>query len=164
LNTPGLLSVGAVVAGDEEFCALASIVSGTIPLAGYAAFLSLGLNDQEWEAREALNGHLEGLSEQAFHKQAIHLARGYGWGESANPQKSLMVEAGMMREFRKMGNPYEVETEASGVRYVALQTGQPDPEYLKHGWTLVEAGPSWRVWTKSGALPKPVTNAVTTRQ
>jgi len=164
LNAPGLFPVGAVVAGDEEFCDLASIVSGTRPLAGYAAFLSLGLSDQEWEAREALNAHLEGLSEQDFHKQAIHLASGYGWGESANPQKSLTVEAGMMREFRKMEDRSELETEASGVRYVALQAKQPDPEYLKHGWSLVDAGPYWRVWTKSEALPKPVTDAVTTRQ
>jgi hypothetical protein len=164
LNAPGLFPVGAVVAGDEELCDLASIVSGTRPFAGYAAFLSPGLSDQEWEAREALNAHLEGLSEQDFRKKAIHLASGYGWGESANPQKSLSVEAGMMREFRKMEDPSEMETEASGVRYVALQAGQPDPEYLKHGWSLVEAGPYWRVWSKGEALSNPVTNARTTRQ
>jgi hypothetical protein len=70
----------------------------------------------------------------------------------------------MMREFRKMEDRSELETEASGVRYVALQARQFDPEYLKHGWSLVDAGPYWRVWTKSETLPKPVTDAVTTRQ
>jgi len=155
LNAPGLFPVGAVVAGDEEFCDLASIVSGTRPLAGYAAFLSLGLSDQEWEAREALNAHLEGLSEQDFRKQAIHLASGYGWGESASPQKSLRVQADMMREFTRMEDAPELETEASGVRYVALQASQPNPAYLKHGWSLVEAGPYWRIWTKSDGLLKP---------
>jgi len=164
LKASGMLPVGAIIGGDEKFCSLVTIVRGTRPLAGYAAFLSLGLSDQEWEAREALNAHLEGLSEQDFRRQAIHLASGYGWGESANPQKSLMVEAGMMREFRKMEDPSELETEASGVRYVALQARQPDPEYLKHGWSLVEAGPYWRVWTKSEALPKSATNAGTIRQ
>ncbi len=164
LDAPGLFPAGAVVAGDEEFCDLASIVSGARPLAGYAAFLSPALSDQEWEAREALNAHLEGLSEPDFRKQAIHLARGYGWGESANPQKSLSAEVGMMREFRKMEDPSALEAAASGVRYVALQAGQPDPEYLKHGWSLVDAGPYWRVWTRSEAVSKPVTDAGTTRQ
>jgi hypothetical protein len=164
LKASGILPVGAIIGGDEKFCGLVTIVRGTRPLAGYAAFLSLGLSDQEWEAREALNAHLEGLSEQDFRRQAIHLASGYGWGESANPQKSLMVEVGMMREFRKMEDPSELETEASGVSYVALQARQPDPEYLKHGWSLVEAGPYWRVWTKSEALPKSITNAGTIRQ
>jgi hypothetical protein len=161
LNAPGLFPVGAVVAGDEELCDLASIVSGTRPLAGYAAFVSLGLSDQEWETREALNAHLEGLSELDFRKQAFHLASGYGWGESVNPQKSLSVEAGMMREFRKIESPSELDAAASGVRYVALQAARPDPEYLKHGWSLVEAGPYWRVWSRSEAVFKPATNAGT---
>jgi hypothetical protein len=164
LKASGMLPVGAIIGGNEKFCGLASIVRGTRPLAGYAAFLSLGLSDQEWEAREALNAHLEGLSEQDFRKQAIHLASSYGWGENANPQKSPMVEAGIMREFMRMENPSALEAAASGVSYVALQGGRPDPEYLKHGWSLVEAGPYWRVWTRSEAVSKPVTNAGTTRQ
>ena len=155
LKVSGVMPVGAVIAGDETFCDLASIVRGTRPVAGYAAFLSLGLSDHEWEAREALNAHLEGLSEQDFRKQAIHLASGYGWGESASPQKSLRVQADMMREFTRMEDAPELETEASGVRYVALQASQPNPAYLKHGWSLVEAGPYWRIWTKSDGLLKP---------
>jgi hypothetical protein len=164
LKAPGVLPVGAVVAGDEEFCDLASIVSGATPLAGYAAFLSTALSDHEWEAREALNAHLEGFSEQDFRKEAKNLASGYGWGETANPQKRLMVETGMMREFMRMKNAPELKTEASGVRYVALQASRPNPAYLKPGWSLVEAGPYWRIWTKNDGLPLPVTNDRTTRQ
>lgn len=68
-----------------------AIIEGLItkPLLGYAAFLSLGLSDQEWEAREALNAHLEGLSEQDFHKQAIHLASGYGWARAPTHKRVL---------------------------------------------------------------------------
>jgi hypothetical protein len=154
LKAPGLLPVSAVIGGNEEFCDLASIVRGTRPLAGYAAFLSLGLNDHEWETREALNAHLEGLSEQDFRKEARNYARSYGWGESADPQESLMVEAGMMREFMRMEYAPEFETEASGVRYVALQAEQPIPAYLKHGWSLVEAGQYWRIWTRSDGFSR----------
>jgi hypothetical protein len=46
-KVPQLLSVNAVIAGDEEFCDLASTVSGVRPFAGYAAFLSLGIDDRE---------------------------------------------------------------------------------------------------------------------
>jgi hypothetical protein len=97
-------------------------------------------------------------------KRAIHLASGYGWGERAKPQKSLMVEAGMMREFRRMETPSELEDAAFSIGYVALQVERPGPEYLEHGWSLVEAGPYWRVWTRSEALSKPVTSAGTARQ
>jgi hypothetical protein len=150
----GWLPVGAIVGGDEEFCDLSSIVRGTRPLAGYAAFLSLSLNDHQWETREALNAHLEGLSEQDFRKRAKSYARSYGWGQSADPQKSRAVEAGMMREFMTMEDAPTLEKEATGVCYVALQAGDSEPAYLGHGWRLVEAEPYWRIWTRRNGCSK----------
>jgi hypothetical protein len=148
LRVPQLLPVNAVVAGDEEYSALASIVSGVRPLAGYAAFMGLAIGDREWESREALNAHLEGLSEQDFRSKARDGGRSYGWGESADPQSGARVEAGMMHEFAAMKNDPRPGIEMFGVNYVAIQVTRPDPDYLKRGWSLIEAGPYWRIWRK----------------
>lgn len=142
-----LLPMNAVVAGDEEYCAMASIVSGVRPLAGYAAFLDLAIGDREWESREALNAHLEGLSEQDFRSKARDAGRSYGWGESADKQAGARVEAGMMGEFAAADDP-RPGIKKFGVSYVAIPATRPDPDYLKRGWTLIEAGPSWRIWKK----------------
>ena len=148
LKVPQKLAVNAVVAGDEEFCDLASIASDVRPLAGYAAFLSLVIDDQEWESREALNAHLEGLSMQDFQSEASDARRSYGWGESADPQKGLLVEAGMMQEFARMESDFRPEIKAFGVSYVAIKATRPDPAYLKRGWSLMETGPYWRIWRR----------------
>jgi hypothetical protein len=144
-----LLPVNSVIAGDEEFCDLASIATGVRPLAGYAAFLSLGVDDQEWESREALNAHIEGLSEREFRSKARDARRPYGWGESADRQRAAMAEAGMMQEFARMEGDPRPWIKAFGVSYVAIQATEPDPDYLKRGWSLIEAGPYWRIWRKN---------------
>ena len=143
-----LLPVDAVIAGDEEFCDLASIAAGVRPLAGYPAFLSLGVDDREWELREALNAHIEGLSEQDFRSKAHDAATVYGWGESADRQRAAMAEAGMMQEFARLDDDPQPGIKAFGVSYVALPVSGPDPDYLKRGWSLIDAGPYWRIWRK----------------
>jgi hypothetical protein len=140
-----MLSVNAVIAGDEEFCDLASIVSGVRPLAGYAAFLSLGIDDREWESREALNAYLEGLTDQDFQGRARAIGANYSWGQSADPLMGAKVEVEMMREFATVNRDPQPGIKAYGVRYVALPTSRRDPDYLKRGWTLLEAGPYWRI-------------------
>jgi hypothetical protein len=32
---------------------------------------------------------------------------------------------------------------------VVLRSNWPDPDYLKRGWSLIEAGPYWRIWKKN---------------
>jgi hypothetical protein len=146
-KVPRLLPVDAVVAGDEAFCNMASIVSGVRPLAGYAVFMSLDIDDREWASREALNAHLEGLSEQDFRSKARDAGTSYGWGESADKQAGARVEAGMMGEFAALDDP-RPGIEKFGVSYVAIPAARPDPDYLKRGWSLLEAGPSWRIWKR----------------
>ena len=148
LNLTQVLPVNAVIAGDEDFCALASIVSGARPLAGYAAFLSLDIGDREWESRQALNAHLEGLSFQEFQAQANEAGRLYGWNESADRQKGAMVAAAMMQEFARMDTDLRPEVEALGVAYIAISATRPDPDYLKRGWSMIESGRYWRIWKK----------------
>ena len=160
LRAQQLFPLNAVVGGSEEFCNLASIVNGVRPLAGYAAFLSLGIGDREWESREALNAYLEGFSEQEFRNEADDMRRDYGWGESADPRKGAIVAAGMMQEFARVASDPRLAIETFGVRYVAIQTTRIDPYYLKHGWSLIEAGPYWRIWERiSDELP-PVTGSL----
>jgi hypothetical protein len=77
LKSPPLLAPNKVIAGDDSFCALASIVSGVRPLAGYAVFMSQSIDDNEWEIREALNARLEGLSLQSFQIQAVDARSDY---------------------------------------------------------------------------------------
>jgi hypothetical protein len=143
-----LLPLNAVVAGDEAFCDMASIVSGVRPLAGYAAFLSLEIDNREWAAREALNAHLQGLSEQEFRSKAHEAGTRYGWGESADKQAADRIESTMMREFAATSDPRSALNKFD-VSYVAIPTARPDPDYLKPGWTLIEAGPSWRIFQKN---------------
>ena len=137
-----------VIAGDEGFCDLATIVSGVRPLAGRAAFVSLSIDDRELESREALNAYLGGLSEQDFRSKAKAMGENYGWGHAPDPLRGAMVEAGMMREFARIKSDPQPGIKAFRVRYVALQTTRPDPDYLKRGWSLLEAGPYWRIWSK----------------
>lgn len=139
---------GAVIAGDSGFCAYASIVRGARPLAGYAAFLSTALSDRDWELRTALNARLEGLSEAAFRKQADGDSRNYGWGESAAPHVRERVTNGMMRAYARAGADLGAEIPRFHVRYVAIPFTRPDPDYLKHGWSQIESGPSWRIWER----------------
>jgi hypothetical protein len=76
------------------------------------------------------------------------MSENYGWGQSADPLIAASVEAGMMREFTRINRDPLPGIKAFGVRYVALQTARPAPDYLKRGWTLREAGPYWRIWSK----------------
>jgi hypothetical protein len=66
------------------------------------------------------------------------MGESYGWGQSADPQIGATVEAGMMREFARMKSDPRPGIKAFGVRYVALQTARPDPDYLKRGWTCLK--------------------------
>jgi hypothetical protein len=36
------------------------------------------------------------------------------------------------------------------IRFVALPATQATPAYLATGWTLIQSGPSWRIWEKEG--------------
>jgi hypothetical protein len=146
-----LLPAGSVIAGDEDFYELASIVTGARPLAGYAAFLSLELNDRQWETREALNAHLKGLSEAQFRREAQSAARLYGWRQSAGEPQPLMVEAAMMREFVRTEQVLQPETERLDVGYIALRPGHQGLAYLAHGWSLIQAGPYWQIWKREQA-------------
>jgi hypothetical protein len=149
VSGPQPLPIGAVVAGDEAFCNLATIFNGTIPFAGYPAFLSLSLTDSAWEFREALNARLLGLSESEFQQQAVDAGRRYAWGQSADPRKdSQRVEKDLMRAYAALDNPPDRLIDNFDIGYIALPAARSDPDYLKRGWTLSVAGPVWRIWTR----------------
>jgi len=54
----------------------------------------------------------------------------------------------MMREFARVKGDPQPEIKLFRVRYVALQTTRLVPDYLKRGWSLIEAGPYWQIWSK----------------
>jgi hypothetical protein len=144
---PPPLAAGAVIAGDEAFSNLAAIFNGTIPFAGYPAFLSLSLSDSAWEFREALNAHLLGLDEVEFRQKAIAAGRRYAWGES-DPRNGQKVEQDMMHAYAELDNPSDLLINKFNIRYIAAPVARPTPDYLKRGWTLLVAGPVWRIWAK----------------
>jgi hypothetical protein len=138
----------AVIGGDEELCDLLSIADGVRPLGGYAAFLSEGIGDREWQKREALNAYLAGMSERQFRVLATALGGAYDWRESADSSMSGKIELGMMQEFERVKVDSRSAIGRFDVRYVVLPTARAAPEYLKRGWYVVESGPKWRVWRR----------------
>jgi hypothetical protein len=147
ISGPLSLPAGTIIAGDGAYGDLATIFDGTIPFAGYPAFLSLSLGDSAWEFREALNAHLLGLNQSEFRQQATILGQRYAWGES-DPSNSLKVEDDLMRAYGELDNSPDSLISQFHIAYVALRVGQPTPDYLRRGWSLLMAGPFWRVWAK----------------
>lgn len=142
------LPAGTVVAGDPAFCDLATIARGTIPFAGYPAFLSLSLSDREWELREALNAHLLGLDRSEFQREASADGRRYAWGQSGDPRNGQKVERDLMQAYSQLDATLDQMIYEFDISYIAIPVARLRPEYLRHGWRLVVPGPGWSVWIR----------------
>lgn len=140
------LAPGSIIAGDEGFCELASIGENQQMLAGWTLPLDMAIDDATWRSRYTLNAILQGRGREEVAADAYNELAGY---RNSKMITSTMVEP-FIRQFDQIAkNPSEL-INSIGVRYVALAVDRPPPAYLRDGWKLVESGPFWRLWERTG--------------
>jgi hypothetical protein len=136
----------AVVAGDERFVDLATILDNLRPLSSYCVTLSPTITNLEWDERIAINCILRDISRDVFAREQRTNLNITHWGpwtrdhtlfeariESriAAYDRARADLGGALRKYR--------------VRYVALAPGNR-PDYLTAEWALLETGPKWDLW------------------
>jgi hypothetical protein len=147
------LDAGSVIAGDIRFCDLATIIEKQHPLAGYAALQSAPMSDDEWESRVALNKYLEGDSLTDFTRYARRFAATNQWGRGSMGERARSaLAASLIRHYDEVSRNPSALLMRFDVRYVVLPLGQPLPQYLSRGWSVVQPGPFWSVWDKRLSL------------
>jgi len=151
-GTPPPMAPNSVVAGDESFCDLAVVGDNQHPLSGYAVLQSPTTSDAEWEMRVALNAYLLGASRSEFLEQVKDSTRQQVWGPWSMgevPTSALIAE--LMHQYDAVAQEPIRFIDRYQVRFVALPVLQATPIYLQTGWTLIQSGPSWRIWERKAA-------------
>jgi hypothetical protein len=145
------LAPNSMIAGDESFCDLAVVGDNQHPLSGYAVLQSPRTSDAEWETRVALNGYMKGASRSEFLGQVTDFTGSYIWGpwSTGEVPMSALIED-LMHQYDVVTQGPSQFIDRYHVRFVALPATQAMPTYLETGWTLIQSGPSWRIWEKEG--------------
>jgi hypothetical protein len=138
------LAPGSLIAGDEVFCDLMTVVENQRALADPYLASSLALDDAAWEAREALNAVLQGTQAPEFREQARELTQGL-WSMQKQRDAALVELLGLYDRFSR--DP-SASADSFGVRYVSIAVGPQVPAYLARGWTMLQPGPFWQVWER----------------
>jgi hypothetical protein len=134
----------AIIAGDSDFCDLATIGENQHSLAdGGSAMLS----DEQVERRLALNARLEGLGRPEFAAWARASLKFY-LPAIFNPSKGRAWVDGLLYWYDLADSQMNRLIDDYGVRYVAIPVDRTDPGYLREGWRLIDAGPYWRIWER----------------
>lgn len=140
---------GSTIAGSENFCMLAAIAERQWPLSGFTIPRSLMIDDDEWEARTALNSYLLGIKKTQFKQLTKHLSDWFWEGQTLE----LATRAAFMRHYDEVARDPDRFIARFGVRYVVLPENGRRPAYLDTGWTLLQPGPYWQIWErKKGSL------------
>ncbi|MGH7916632.1 MAG: hypothetical protein ACREQE_04125, partial [Candidatus Binataceae bacterium] len=150
------LVAGSVIAGDQTFCDYSAITRNQHPLSGYAATMSLWLDDANWETRMALNQYLSGANYDTFRTWAHNFSVSYQWGPwsvGIRPRSDLF--AGLMIAYARVASDPSGLITHYRVRYVAIAAGQRPPAYLEAHWKPLPSGPSWQLWERPAAATIP---------
>jgi hypothetical protein len=145
------LVAGSTVAGADDFCELAAVAENQWVLSGDAVPRSLSVDNEQWEVRSALNAYLVGMDRAEFDKNAQYDAQVWFW---VNPEMRMRVYADFMRKFDDVVHDPARYIAASGVRYVALPSGQARMDYLRVGWRMLQSGPYWQIWERGDSSPQ----------
>jgi hypothetical protein len=146
------LSRDSVLAGESRFVALAGMLEDQRILFGYGTFYSPSVSDLEWEERIALDGVLRGESRTEFElEQASALEHDLYGPWTHDPVLRRERLATRLRLFDGIAKDPEPACKNLRVRYVALPVTKAPPSYLVAGWTLLEQGPTWQIWERSGS-------------
>ncbi len=149
-----LLQAGAVAGGDPGFVRLAVIRAGLQPLSGDPVLLNPRLTNQDWMERIALNIYLQAGRDEVAQKRVLDAYMGRQ--ERIHSELPWTLPAGRER-FRARLRQDLVDLQRHPqrwlrryhVRYAGLAAGPALPQYLRHGWRLIVAGPRWQVWERS---------------
>jgi hypothetical protein len=150
---PGVprLAPHAVVAGDLDFVNLAVILENQRPLSHYTVAMSLDVPNAEWHERRVLNDLILGRTRaeaDALDKSS------QGWGPwCRDPELRRRTVAECLTDYDRFAADPAAAFLRFGVRYVALPAGQVAPDYLRSGWTQLQAGPSWQLWERTADRP-----------
>jgi hypothetical protein len=135
------LAPRSVIAGAENFGALAVVGEDQRMLAGWSLPLSVAVNDATWESRVALNAFLTGVQHSEFARMTSEDVLEY-WFLPIQPQ----LKAGFKLKFDEATRDPDKFIRAFGVRYVALPSDQPPPAYVASRFRLLQPGPYWQIW------------------
>jgi hypothetical protein len=141
------LSPNATVAGVESFVDFAVILENQRPLDNYWVFLSPYCDDPDWDRRKALNGYLSGLRPADPVETLRKGLRSWNWTDDAADEDRR--GARRLAEFYAVERNLDALLDRYHVRYVALEADRQPPGYLSNGWTRLQEGPHWQVWTRS---------------
>jgi hypothetical protein len=145
-------SQGLAIAGDPRFVNIAAVAEAVRPLDHYAALISPGISNAEWDTRIALNALLSGTSRDAFVAQQSRELQWAVWGTWLRSRVLLAerVSQRIAAYDRVATRVYQVAVQF-GVGFVALPVGADTPSSLGRDWNVVEDGPYWRIWQRRGA-------------
>jgi hypothetical protein len=150
------LDARSTVAGDSLFVDMASILENQKPLENYWVFLSPHISDADWYQRIALNAILMGQDRRAFEswskeRFAVRPPDKPSWGPwTRDAEDSARRIHAVMDAYDAVSKNFENTLELYDVRYVGLKSGSRLPAYLSGaGWTLIQEGPTWRIWKRS---------------
>jgi hypothetical protein len=145
---PGVpaLAPNSVIAGDDEFCKLASIGENQRQLAGAFLNISMAVDNAAWRSRFVLNLFLDGTRERPEVEKMLK-------GELENglwnvPKVTPELMAPWMHTYDEIVRDPNGFISAYAVRYVALRSSHPAPTYPLNGWTLLQRGPYWQLWER----------------
>jgi hypothetical protein len=140
---------GSTVGGDTEFASLAGALDDLAPLDGYWLELSAFVDDRQWQNRIALNAFLLGQDRNSFahgERELLHASRWGPWARSESARSDQLADR--LRDYDVVVSDPVRAMNQFNVHYVALRADLPSPEYLARGWTRVQAGPCWQVWSR----------------
>jgi hypothetical protein len=142
-----------VTAGHEDFVGYAIIIDHVTPLAAdYPVALSPAVDDFDLYHRIALNAYVSGASRASFEAEQIELLNHLIYGvEMRDPVRRLYRLRSRLAWFDLVASAPEAHLDAYQVRYVALPANTPRPQALDSGWSLLQDGPSWKVWQRPSA-------------
>jgi hypothetical protein len=145
---PGVpaLAPNSVIAGDDEFCKLASIGENQRQFAGVFLNISMAVDNAAWRSRFALNLFLNGTRERLEVEKKLKDELESGLWNVPKVTPELM--APWMRTYDEIVRDPNRFISAYAVRYVALPSSRPAPTYLLSGWTLLQRGPYWQLWER----------------
>jgi len=144
------LVAGETIAGDDIFCELAAVAEYQWVLGGQAVPISMAVDNEQWESREALNAYLVGKDRGEFEKEVRIAGEFWLW---ENPTREREVIAAFMRKYDEVVGAPGRFIARFGVRYVAFAADRAPVGYLREGWTMLQRGPYWQLWERTKSDP-----------
>ncbi len=148
------LEPNGVLAGDHRFVDYAVGLENLRPLFHYAAQFSNTISDDDYDDRMALNSRLAGQSRADFRaEQERELAEGWGPWQYDAARRDARLAHRLSAYDTASADPAPALLHFN-VRYLAVRPDLAPPESADPkrplNWTLLQRGPHWTLWERSG--------------